>query len=208
MKDFYDEQKERNSTARSARQRTGGKKKYMLGSDRLSPSELKKRNGEIAVYTMKEPISWQKFKSYPKDIQREYVKWFADEFGASRGVFCEMFGVSGAPVYSYFKQQGYLGLLVKMMTEENKLKFREWLKQYRPEEESEEIPVPEEPKKEKVKVVEQPIFFNTVTGCEMNFEGKASEIAQTLFSLFRDQKITVSVAFVGAEKEITDAEVD
>lgn len=27
MKDFYDEQKERNSTARSARQRPGGKKK-------------------------------------------------------------------------------------------------------------------------------------------------------------------------------------
>ena len=72
------------------------------------------------------------------------------------------------------------------------------------EEKVDEIPVPEEPKK---KVVEQPIFFNSIVGCEMNLEGKASEISQTLFSLFRDQKIAVSVVFVGAKETEETLEV-
>lgn len=197
--DYYEDQKERNHTARSARQRTGGKKKYLLPSDRMSASELKKMNGEITVYTMKEPISWIKFKSYPKDIQKEYIQWFVDEFGASRRVFVSMFQVSAAPVYNYFKERGYLDMLVKQMTEDNTAKFDEWLKQYRPKTEQ-EAPVVEEPKKEKVKPVEQPMFFNTITGCEMSMEGKASEIGQMLFNLFRDQKIAVNISFVGAQE--------
>ena len=162
------------------------------------------------MYEMKKPISWQKFKSYPKDIQKEYLQYFVDEFGITRGMFAEIVGVSSAGVYPYLKQQGLLDMLSRMATLENKLKFNEWLKQYRPEEEVEETPVPEEPKKEKVKVVEQPMFFNTITGCEMNFEGKASEISQTLFTLFRDQRIAVSVVFLGAKKESVteDAKVD
>lgn len=208
MKELYAELKEQSHTARSARQRPGGKKKYLLPSDRLSPSELKKMNGEITVYTMKEPISWVRFKSYPKDIQKEYLQWFVDEFGMSRGMFAEMVGLSSTGVYPYLKQQGHIDMLHKMPTRENLVKFKLWLSQYRPEEESaQEGPPVEEPKKEKVKVVEQPIFFNSIVGCEMNLEGKASEISQTLFSLFRDQKIAVSVVFVGG-KETESAEVD
>lgn len=208
MKELFDELKEQSHTARSARQRPGDKKKYLLPSDRLSPGELKKMNGEITVYTMKEPISWVRFKSYPKDIQKEYLQWFVDEFSLSRGMLAEMMGMSSTGVYPYMKQQGLIGMLCRNPSDDRKWKFKEWLKQYRPEEETtqEETPV-EEPKKERVKVVEQPIFFNSIVGCEMNLEGKASEISQTLFSLFRDQKIAVSVVFVGA-KETEDAEMD
>lgn len=205
MKDFYDEQKERNSTARSARQRTGGKKKYLLPSDRLSASEIKKLNGEITVYTMKEPISWQRFKSYPVDIQKEYLQWFVDEFGMTRGMFAQMLNMTGQGIYPYLKQQGLLGMLLKYPTEQNRAKFFTWLGQYNREEFVEEKPV-EEPKKEKVKIVEQPMFFNTITGCEMNFEGKASEISQTLFTLFRDQKIAVNVVFLGSDEKIAEIE--
>jgi hypothetical protein len=183
------------------------KKKYLLPSDRLSASEIKKLNGEITVYTMKEPISWAKFKGYPKDIQREYLQWFVDEFGATRGMIAEVFDMSSTGVYPYLKQQGLNDMLVRGVTDDNKKKFKEWIKQYRIAEEVEETPIQEEPKKEKVKVVEQPIFFHAITGCEMNLEGKASEISQTLFSLFRDQKIAVSVVFVGG-KESEDEEVD
>ena len=206
MKDYYDEQKDRNSTARSARQRTGGKKKYMLGSDRLSPSELKKMNGEITVYTMKEPISWVRFKSYPKDIQKEYIQWFVDEFALSRGPFSKMLGVTVTGSYPYLKQQGLTDMFAKSMTKADEFKFQEWLKQYRPEDKSEQEETKvEEPKKEKVKVVEQPMFFNTITGCEMSMEGKASEIGQMLYNLFRDQRVSVSISFVG-EKDTTATE--
>lgn len=161
------------------------------------------------MYTMKEPISWQKFKSYPIDIQKEYLQWFVDEFNMSRGMFADMVGLTGTGVYPYLKQQGLLDMLVRQPLVDDKLRFKEWLKQYNPDETVEEKPA-EEPKKEKVKIVEQPMFFNTITGCEMNFEGKASEISQTLFTLFRDQKIAVSVVFIGAKEDgvIEDAKVD
>lgn len=206
-RDLFDDLKEKNAVAKSARTKVGGKGRYMMPSDYLSATEKKKLNGEIIVYTMKEPISWVRFKSYPKDIQKEYLQWFVDEFGMTRGMFAEMVGISGAGVYPYLKQQGLLEMMPRMPTAENKLKFNEWLKQYRPEEEREETPVVEEPKKEKVKVVEQPIFFNSIVGCEMNLEGKASEISQTLFSLFRDQKIAVSVVFVGGKEPEEVSEV-
>lgn len=198
-KELYDSLKEQNHTARSARTRPGGKKKYMLPSDRLSASEIKKMNGEITLYEMKVPISWEKFKSYPKDIQKEYLQWFVDEFGASRGMLAKMFERTSPGVYPYFRDNGLLGMLVRQPSWENISKFNEWLKQYKPEVEVGEPPV-EEPKKEKPKLVEQPMFFNTITGCEMSMEGKASEIGQMLFNLFRDQKISVNISFVGTEE--------
>lgn len=207
-RDLFDDLKVKNAVAQSARSRPSGKSRYMMPSDYLSATEKKKLNGEITVYTMKEPISWVRFKSYPKDIQKEYIQWFVDEFNLSRGPFCKMLGITVPGGYPYMKQQGYLDMFCKQMVKADEIRFNEWLKQYLPEDEQvQEEPPIEEPKKEKVKVVEQPIFFNTVVGCEMNFEGKASEISQTLFSLFRDQKIAVSVVFVGG-KETEDAEVD
>ena len=170
----------------------------------LSPGELKKLNGEITVYEMKVPISWAKFKGYPKDIQREYLQWFVDEFGASNSMMSQIFEVTPAYIGTALKEMGHGGVLLRMPTQKGMLAFKEWLKGFAPEEKVEKIPVPEEPKK---KVVEQPIFFNSIVGCEMNLEGKASEIAQTLFSLFRDQRIAVNVVFVGA-KESEDAQMD
>lgn len=199
-RDLFDDLKVKNAVAQSARTRPSGKSRYMMPSDYLSATEKKKLNGEITVYTMKEPISWAKFKGYPKDIQKEYIQWFVDEFGVSRSMLCEVFDVTANTIYVYFKQQGFVNMLIRRPTRENQWKFAEWMKQYRPEEEAEETPVQEESKKEKVKVVEQPIFFNSIVGCEMNLEGKASEISQTLFSLFRDQKIAVSVVFVGGKE--------
>ncbi len=206
--DYYDEQKERNSTARSARMRPGGKKKYLLPSDKLSAGEIKKLNGEITVYTMKEPISLNKFRGYPKDIQKEYLKWFVDEFGATARMMAKVFGVSDTYMCKVVQQMNLNGLMPRSTTVEKRLQFEAWLSQYRPQEETKQTVV-EEPKKEKAKVVEQPMFFNTITGCEMSMEGKASEIGQMLFNLFRDQKVCVNISFVG-EKEsvIEDAEMD
>jgi hypothetical protein len=177
------------------------KKKYLLPSDRLSPGELKKLNGEIVVYEMKVPISWSKFKGYPIDIQKEYLQWFADEFHATAGMMASIFGIHPSYAASSIVKMGLHGILHRSQKDKDVAAFREWLKQYRTEEEVKETPAPEEPKKEKVKIVEQPMFFNTITGCEMNFEGKASEISQSLFTLFRDQRIAVSVVFLGAKEE-------
>lgn len=197
-RDLFDDLKEKNAVAKSARTRVGGKGHYMMPSDYLSATEKKKLNGEIVMYEMKVPISWAKFKGYPKDIQREYIQWFVDEFGATQGMLAQIFEMNPGYVGTCLKKMGHNNVLHKMPTQDGMTRFKEWLRGFRDEKEVEKIPVPEEPKK---KVVEQPIFFNSIVGCEMNLEGKASEIGQTLFSLFRDQKISVTVVFVGAEKE-------
>lgn len=159
------------------------------------------------MYEMKKPISWQKFKGYPKDVQKEYLQWFADEFNATVGMMCKMFNVSNTYASTSLKKMGLADILHRGTKQEMLLKFNLWLKEQNPDEKVEEEVVPEEPKKEKVKVVEQPMYFNTITGCEMNFEGKASEISQTLFTLFRDQRIAVSVVFLGAKNEVDVPEV-
>lgn len=199
-KELFDTLKEQNHTARSARTAVGGKKRYMLPSDRMSASEIEKMNGEIVVYEMKKPISWAKFKGYPKDVQREYLRWFVDEFGATTRMMASVFNLSDTYIYKALAPMGLNTMLPRSTSVENRAKFIEWLKQYRPETQAEETLV-EEPKKEKVKAVEQPMFFNTITGCEMSMEGKASEIGQMLFNLFRDQKIAVNISFVGAKEE-------
>lgn len=198
-RELYDELKDKNHTARSNRMRPGGKKKYMLPSDRLSASELKKMNGAITVYTMKEPISWEKFKSYPKDIQKDYLQWFADEFTATQSMMSKIFERSPAYLGTQLKKMGHAGVLRKMATTAGLAAFNEWLRGFGTQG-SDVEPVVEktEPKAAKL---EQPMFFNTITGCEMSMEGKASEIGQMLFNLFRDQKIAVNISFVGAKEE-------
>ena len=160
------------------------------------------------MYTMKEPISMAKFRGYPKDIQKEYLQFFVDEFSATNRMMAAVFGVSDSYVYKALKEMGLDGVMLKSATAQNRVAFADWLRQFRPQSEEKEAVV-EEPKKEKAKVVEQPMFFNTITGCEMSMEGKASEIGQMLFNLFRDQKVCVSISFVG-EKEsvIEDAKMD
>ena len=206
-RDLFDDLKEKNAVAKSARTKIGGKGRYMMPSDYLSATEKKKLNGEITVYEMKVPISWAKFKGYPKDIQKEYLQWFVDEFSANTKMMADLFDINGSSLSYCTGQMGLRGILCKHTPVEKQMAFYEWLKSYHPEVEEQVKAVEEKQGKEKVKVVEQPIFFHAITGCEMNLEGKASEISQTLFSLFRDQKIAVSVVFVGG-KETADAEVD
>lgn len=203
-KELFDDLKERNSIARSARTAVGGKKKYMLGSDYLSPSELKQRNGEMVVYEMKKPIGWAKFKGYPKDVQKEYLQWFADEFHATTGMVAKMFGVNSSYLSTCLGKMGLVGILHRASVKDGMDRFQEWLKQF---ESGEPVGEPVLPEKPKPKPVEQPTFFHTIQACEMSMEGKASEISQTLFNLFKDQRIAVTVVFAGVTGG-ADAEVD
>lgn len=202
--EMFDDLKERNSIARSARTAVGGKRKYMLGSDYLSPGELRRKNGEITVYEMKKPIGWAKFKGYPKDVQREYLQWFADEFHATTSMVAKVLGITSTYLSTELGRMGLSGILHRQPVQEGKNRFCEWLKQFEADEPVDEPVVPEKPKP---KPVEQPTFFHTIQACEMSMEGKASEISQTLFNLFKDQRIAVTVVFAGAT-EVEDAKVD
>lgn len=114
-RDLFDDLKEKNAVAKSARTKVGGKGRYMMPSDYLSATEKKKLNGEIIVYTMKEPISWAKFKGYPKDMQKEYLQWFVDEFGATQGMMAQIFEKNPAYIGTSLKKMGHGGMLKKCL---------------------------------------------------------------------------------------------
>lgn len=141
-RDLFDDLKVKNAVAKSARTKVGGKGRYMMPSDYLSATEKKKLNGEITVYEMKKPISWKKFKSYPKDIQKDYLQWFVDEFGVTRGTLAPMFGVTVTGMYPYFKQQGFLDMFPKVAKADAAGRFSMWLEQFDLESKT---PVVEEP---------------------------------------------------------------
>lgn len=190
---LYDELKEKNALARSSHSRVSKRSKYMLPSDYLSASEKRKMNGEITMYEMQKPISWEKFKGYPREIQKEYIQWFVDEFEATASMMGEVFGGKhSTTIINNFKSLGFSGVLHRYS--HKKAEFAEWLKQFNPEI---EIPVVEPPAKKEKDNTPQ-MFFNTISSCEMNLEGAASQISQTLFNMFRDQRIAVTVVFTGA----------
>ena len=167
----------------------------MLPSDRLSHWQRKKMNGEITVYKMKVPITLAEFKSYPLEYKKEYLQWFVDEFGMSQSMVGKLLGTSQSHAGVILKNYGLMDMLRgHSVTFEQRRAFDEWLVEQRGD--NKEEVVEEKPKA----APETPVFFNTITGCEMSFEGSAAEISQTIFSLFRNQRIAVNIVFAGAEK--------
>lgn len=207
-RDLFDDLKVKNAVAKSARTKVSGKGRYMMPSDYLSATEKKKLNGEITVYEMKKPISWKKFKSYPKDIQREYLQWFVDEFGVTRGALAPVLGVTVTGMYPYFKQQGFLDMFPKVAKSDAVGRLNVWLEQFDLESKNPVVEEPVIPEKKDEKVSMPSIFFNTISSCEMNLQGSASQIAQTLFNLFQNQEIAVSVIFAGVKTEVEHEKVD
>lgn len=67
--------KDRKSMASGARHVKKGSrsKKCSLLSDYLTASQKKKMNGEVTVYKMNQPITFDEFKSMPKDLQEDYI---------------------------------------------------------------------------------------------------------------------------------------
>lgn len=96
---FKETSKSAKRLARGAyNKRTGSRsKKCSLPSDRLTPKQLKERNGEIMSYNLSKPMNWDTFKKLDDDTQRRYIYRLANSYhGRSRDV-AVMFGIT--PVY-------------------------------------------------------------------------------------------------------------
>lgn len=71
---------EKKKIARSSHNRKthcgkGGRVKFP--SDYLSKKELKAMNGDVKSYNLNRPMTWEEFRSMPKDLQIMYIKNFA-----------------------------------------------------------------------------------------------------------------------------------
>lgn len=94
MTDFDFEVKEKKDVARSAKYKVNGSKsrKCTLPTDYMTPSQIKKMNGETITYNINKPMTLKEFKRVPPDVGREYIMRLVDIYGVNFTSLAQMFG--------------------------------------------------------------------------------------------------------------------
>lgn len=92
---FKTDAAEKKRNGRGAFNKKGGSKskKCTLPGDYLTPAQKKKLSKTIVDVNLREPMTWQQFKSLSPDIQKEYLIFLRDRFGVSlRDISADLFG--------------------------------------------------------------------------------------------------------------------
>lgn len=91
-----------------SKKRRGGRN-VRLPSDHITQKEWKKMNGEVKSYRLNEPVGWEEFKVWPKDIQREYIQTQVDKFGVGTPELAQMLGISAYTLSDLRRELGIPG---------------------------------------------------------------------------------------------------
>lgn len=94
--EYMQDCKDKKITARSARNvRThcGKRGAVKFPSDYMSKKEREAMNGECKSYRMNDPISWEEFKTWPKEHQETYIKLLIKKYNAPISAISKMFGL-------------------------------------------------------------------------------------------------------------------
>lgn len=185
-------------------------KKCTLPSDFLSPSEKKKMNGEVSVYKLGQPISWQEFKRYPVNMQREYILSLVDKFGCTRGMLCEIFGIPVPTLGTHINKRPELkGILAPQPTKESRAKFQEWMESYLDGDTPAPDPVVERVVTKTETIVVDSQFYKVASSGKLTLSGKASDIFQSLSMVFSGAQMEVTLYFkVVREGENVDVDTN
>ena len=94
MTDFDYEVREKKAAARCAKYKVNGVKsrKCSLATDYMTPSQIKKMNGETVSYNLNRPMTLEEFKKIPPAAGREYILRLTDLYGCNYTSLMEMFG--------------------------------------------------------------------------------------------------------------------
>ena len=100
MHDFdYDAmQKKRIAHGASHMKRGSKSKKCTLPSDYLTDAQKRRLNGPVSTYKLDEPMSWERFKARPEDLQKKYILNLQETYQANNDMLGKMFGVTGVSV--------------------------------------------------------------------------------------------------------------
>ena len=109
MTDFDFEVKEKKALARSAKYKVNGSrsKKCTLSTDFMSPSQIKKMNGEMISYNFNKPMSLDEFNRLPADLGKEYILQLVEKFGGNYSSLAEMFGCSRGVAFTLLSEAPY-----------------------------------------------------------------------------------------------------
>lgn len=105
---FKDSVRERKSLVASARHRVCGSKskRCSLPSDNLTPAQRNKLNGEVRVYTINKPMTWEQFTAMPKDLRQAHLDFVQRFFDVSVSYIGEKeFGLSRNSLNNYVRRE-------------------------------------------------------------------------------------------------------
>lgn len=182
-------------------------KKCYLPSDMLTPAQIKKKNGKVIKMDMTKPTSFNDFKTWPEDLQKEYLMRYVNEFGCTINDLAALLNVYHATLRKHLSDIGFDKKVFspgKRMSKEDRMRFNQLLNTYRPtfeqmegepkaesvqqKDESEEEPNKEEPS------ASESVIMCTPRMC-MDFTGilNVHQIANTLLSVAKGKQVKVSV---------------
>lgn len=146
------------------------------------------------MYQIGKPITWEEFKSYPKEMQQKWIDAFKERFECGSKGMEILFGILNTSIARYCVERGLMVTKAGRINDEKKASIRAWIA----EERGTPVAVPvEEPKPKKAEAQKpvQSYFVNTLQNGSMRLSGTSSEIFQTLFGIFREARLSVSIDF-------------
>lgn len=181
MYEFEKDCAEKKRIASGARhKKNGSRSKYCgLPSDHLTQSQLKKLNGKVVSYKMREPMNWKEFSALPKDLQQQYLDELHQSFHVGMKQFAAMLGVHPATVHRLVSaaglrtnfQHGY------RMTEAERTAWAVFLGEDprpgapKPEPEAERLPEPEQVLEPAPQPEPEPRFGAVLENAVLRFDG-------------------------------------
>ena len=95
--------KERAALARSSRHRKAGSRsrKVPMRTDYMTPAQLRKENGPVMTYNMNAPITMRDLRTWPLDLQREYMRRIDERFHVPGPYIADMLGVTATTLSRY-----------------------------------------------------------------------------------------------------------
>jgi len=210
MNDFDYDALQKKRLARSDRCRKRSTRKCTLPSDYLTPSERKRRNGEMKTYNLSKPMTYAEFLAMPDDLQAQYLRSLRWRFGASDECIAGMMGVSKPTITKSRKRLG-IETTPGTRLSQTALNREEWaawvageaLRMPGDDEGQEpEPPTPDEPHAPETPDDRQetaPETWPRVTGGHFSASGPAGATAEMLAHLFtgdpREVKFTLSFEY-------------
>ena len=110
MNDFdYDALQKKRIAAGARHMRRGSRsKRCSLPSDNLTPAQLKRRNRPVSTYKLDAPMRWDDFKEMPVDLQKQYLAYLVETYGATNEMLGDMFYVHPTHVGAVKKALGVI----------------------------------------------------------------------------------------------------
>lgn len=200
MREYYDDIRDKKRIAASARHRKcGSKTRYVsLPSDGMTQAEWKRRNGPMATYNLKTPMTLDQLKTMPDDLQREYIEGLRRDYKANKKCLAGMLGVHEITASKTFTSLGIVfsrGGGGKMTAEEREkwqafLEGREQSDEEPVEIVSEEVPCEAQKKAERARL----------TSGMMSFVGSAGDAMRQVYELLGESCVRMTIHWEPVEE--------